>query len=97
MTHKESHPLAGQTVVLNNNVAKDITQGLVKPGKVYRIEDWVDRVYGYSWMDAGGNFAAMHYAVRSAQGLPLDDEVVYGKIGGFGHIVHVSELGDVQL
>ena len=95
--HKESHPFAGQTVVLNDNVAKDVTQGLVRPGEVYRVEDWWDRVSGGSWMDATGNFAAMHYAVRSSQGLPLDDEVVYGKIGHFGHIVHVSELGSVQL
>lgn len=93
--HKESHSLAGQRVVLNSNVAKDITQGLVRPGEVFRVEDWADRVYGHSWMDARGNFAAIHYAVRFAQGLPLDDEVVYGKIGNFGHIVHVSELGDV--
>jgi hypothetical protein len=27
------------------------------------------------------------------KGLPFDDEVVYGKLGGFGHLVHVSELG----
>jgi hypothetical protein len=94
--HKEGHPLAGRKVVLNSNVAKDVVQGLVKPGEVYRIEDWADRVYGRSWMDAEGNFAALHYAMRSAQGLPLDDEVVYGHIGALGHIVHVSELGDVS-
>jgi hypothetical protein len=46
-------------------------------------------------MLSDGNWAAMHYALRSAlvePMLPIDDEVVYGKIGAFGHIVHVSEL-----
>lgn len=93
--HRESHPLAGQSVVLNDNVARDVMQGLVKPGKIYQLEDWWDRISGNSWMNAGGNFAAMHYAARSAFELPMDDEVVYGHIGNLGHIVHISELGDV--
>ena len=25
----------------------------------------------------------------------MDDEVVYGKVGAFGKLVHVSELGEV--
>ena len=28
-------------------------------------------------------------------GLPVDDEVVYGKVGPFGHLLHVSELGEI--
>jgi hypothetical protein len=64
-------------------------------GSEYRVEDWWDRVYGSSWMDAQGNPAALVYALRSASqsyGVPLDDEVLYGKIGPFGHLVHVSEI-----
>lgn len=77
--HTESHPLAGKTV-----------KAL---GEEYRLEDWWDVLTGGSWMNADGNPAAMNYAVRSAvAGLPLDDEVVYGKVGAFGHLVHVSEL-----
>jgi len=47
-------------------------------------------------MDANGNPAALMFAIRSARAdLPTDDEVVYGKIGNFGHIIHTSELGEV--
>jgi len=47
-------------------------------------------------MDANGNPAALIYAIRSGfDGLPTDDEVVYGKIGSFGHLIHESELGEV--
>jgi hypothetical protein len=93
MTHNDPHPLAGQAVKLNAT-AVDPVQKLVLPGAVYQLEDWWDRVAGQSWMVANGNPAAMHYAVRSAfnAGIPTDDEVVYGKIGGLGHLVHVSEL-----
>ena len=29
-----------------------------------------------------------------AYNIPIDDEVLYGKIGAFGHLVHVSEIMD---
>jgi hypothetical protein len=63
-------------------------------GSEFRVEDWWDRVAGRSWQVATGNPAALEYGMRSGlTGLPLDDEVVYGKNeGGFGHLVHVSEL-----
>lgn len=57
------------------------------------VEDWWDHLTGRSWMDASGNPAAMVYGIRSGfAGLPTDDEVVYGKVGPFGHLVHTSEL-----
>ena len=46
--------------------------------------------------DARGNPACLDYAVRSSSledGLPTDDEVLYGKIGGYGKLVHISEVG----
>jgi hypothetical protein len=42
-------------------------------------------------MTADGNPAALNYAARGV-GLPIDDEVVYGKIGAFGHLVHTKEI-----
>lgn len=93
--HPEPHPLAGKTVTLNEN-AKDPARGIVVPGAQFCIEDWVDRINGdgRSWMFTS-NFATMHYGARSGlTRLPLDDEVVYGKVDALGHIVHVSELGD---
>ncbi|PQM51799.1 hypothetical protein C5U48_12790 [Mycolicibacter virginiensis] len=59
----------------------------------YHVEDWWDRLAGGSWMFADGNPAAMAYAVRSAfKGLPIDNEVLYGKVGALGYLVHVSEI-----
>lgn len=93
MKHSESHPLAGKTVKINGSV--DPVQQAVVDGAEFRVEDWWDRLGSGSWMFANGNPAALHYAMRSMKnGLPLDDEVVYGKIGSFGHIVHVSELSE---
>ena len=90
--HASAHPLAGKTVKLN---LKKGGEELAEGGDTYRIEDWWDRVAGKSWMDANGNPVAMNYGIRSGlSGLPIDNEVVYGKIGPFGHLIHVSELGD---
>lgn len=89
--HAEPHPLAGQIITLSDHTAPD--GRLVKPVAEYVVEDWWDRVAGMSWMDANGNPAAVLYAMRAGfGGLPTDDEVVYGHIGGYGNLVHVSEL-----
>lgn len=94
--HSESHPLAGKTVVLESK--GDPTREIVVPGATYHIEDWWDSEYigGGSWMNAVGNPACLQYALRGGLvNLPIDNEVVYGKIDDFGHLVHVSELGEV--
>ena len=86
MKHDQQHPHAGQTV--------KITSGKFA-GQEYWIEDWWDRINGVSWMNSDGNPACMFYGIRSAaDDLPFDDEVVYGKIGINGHLVHVSELAE---
>jgi hypothetical protein len=83
--HDEPFEGAGQTLKLN---AEGIDADEI------HVEDYWDRVAGKSWMFCDGNPAALKFAVRSAMsGLPTDDEVVYGKVAGLGHIVHVSELG----
>lgn len=90
--HSSPHPQAGQTVTIKDGVT-DPAQGAVIGGAEYRIEDWRDRVGGGSWGEANGNPACLHYAMRIAgNGVPPDDEVVYGKIGAFGHLVHASEI-----
>lgn len=61
----------------------------------FLVEDWWDRVIGKSWMDCKGNPACLVYAMRTGMSdrpVPTDDEVLYGKIGLFGHLFHVSEL-----
>lgn len=91
--HSQSHPAAGQTLKIRSGVVDPI-QNLVLPGQEYHVEDYWDVVSGgRSWMNTSGNPAVMQYAIRSAlNDLPLDDEVLYGKIGALGHIVHISEL-----
>ena len=62
-------------------IEADYTEGL-----------WHELTKG-SWMDAKGNPACLMYAIRSgAAGLPTDNKVHYVHIGGFGHLVHESEI-----
>lgn len=86
--HNERSPHAGQTVTVKADLHME-GEGLHD----FVVEDWWDRLTGGSWMFADGNPAAMVYGARSGiYGLPLDDEVLYGKVGPFGHLVHVSEI-----
>ena len=91
MIHKEQSELAGKTVKIKSEVkhfqVKDFG------GAEFEVEDWWDRVSGGSWMNATGNPAAMIYGMRSGlQDLPIDDEVLYGKIGILGHLIHINEI-----
>jgi len=44
-------------------------------------------------MVCDGNPACLEYAMRSAaERDPLNDEVVYGKIGGLGKLMHIRHL-----
>jgi len=80
--HKVAHPLAGLNVM--------VLSGRFR-GQRYRIEDWWDRIAGTSWKFSDGNPACISYAM-SGEGDPIDDEVVYGKIDGLGHLIHVRHL-----
>lgn len=85
MMHTEPHILAGKVATL-------ATKGpWGEAGAVYRVEDWWDRINGKSLQDSPGNPAVLTYMARTTKPLN-DDDVVYGKVGPYGHIVHVSEL-----
>lgn len=93
MGHATKHPMAGKTVRIKPGITHPQVPGF--GGAEFCLEDWWDRVAGKSWMICQGNPACLIYAVRtgmSADPTPIDDEVVYGKVGRFGHLVHVSEL-----
>ena len=84
MIHQEPSPLAGQTVAIISGHFE---------GMEYVVEDWWDRVAGKSWMWSDGNPAAMFYGIRSAKDeLPTDNQVLYGKIGASGYLLHISEV-----
>lgn len=88
MKHGESSTLAGKDVQIKES-ANELG------GSKIKIEDWWDIVGGISWMNANGNPACMNYAMRtgfSSIHIPIDDEVLYGKINGLGYLVHISEL-----
>ena len=92
MIHNKPSELAGQTVTIVDNATHPQFE---IAGVEYRVEDWWDRVYGKGWGESEGNPAALIYAMRSAfQPTPLsfDNEVLYGKIGGLGVLVHISEI-----
>lgn len=94
VTHSDPHPQAGEIVVLNARA--DDRAGHVMPGEKFAVEDWADRLWGKSWMNMTDNRTALLYAIRSAYGrMPIDNEVVYGKIGNSGHLVHQSELEEL--
>lgn len=94
MIHAEASPLAGTTVRIREGV-KDPVQGAVVGGAEYRVEDWWDRVGSQPWGMAQDNPACLHYAMRIISqdpAIPVDGDVLYGKIGYFGHLVHISEV-----
>ena len=93
MLHTEQSPLAGKEVKIKENIKHFQVPNF--GGSLLRVEDWWDRVSGQSWGSCQANPACLVYATRtgfSETPVPFDDEVVYGKIGSFGHLVHISEL-----
>jgi hypothetical protein len=88
--HTQPHPLAGKTVI----VAAGAFTGLE-----YRLEDWWDHLTGKTWLQSAsaGNPAALEYVGRAGvENVPPDYEVVYGKIGAYGKLIHVSQLGEAK-
>lgn len=84
--HPEKNVLAGKTVKLKHFVVG-------YSNKDFTVADWWDRLAGRSWQVCDNSPECIHYAVRSHKaGLPIDDEVLYGKIGTLGYLFHVSEI-----
>ena len=84
MRHQEAHPGAGKAVRIASGPYKDFTLD---------IEDWWDRIAGKSWMDCVDDPTCHAYAEERAMAkAPMDDEVVYGKIGLSGGLFHASWL-----
>lgn len=96
MIHDTEHPLAGQTVNLCATTSAPRGPGDDGSSARFRLEDWWDRVSprNQTWADlASSNWACRNYAERRlTEDLPADDEVVYGKIGSLGYLVHVNEI-----
>lgn len=79
-----------ETVKVNADLK---TNPPIPAGSEVEVEGYWDVVTGKSWMWSNGNPAALIYAMRSTTAnLPVDDNVVYAKHSGLGHIIHISEL-----
>lgn len=88
-------PYAGMTVKIKDHVGADPMTGSALAGQDFTIEDWWVNVDGHSWMYSDGNPAALNYSFRIGMAqyfVPLDNDVLYGKIGGMGFLFHISEL-----
>lgn len=93
MAHAEQHELAGQEIKVQFKGGHNQIPGSENGPVDFVVEDWQDRVMGQSWMYMDGNPAALVYAIRAGvNSLPFDNEVIYGKVGGLGHMVHESEI-----
>ncbi len=89
---RERSPLAGKTVSIRPEMHE-------LGGQRIDIEDWWQNVAGKSWQICSGNPACINYAVRtglSDVSIPTDNEVLYGKIDGLGHLVHISEIDPAE-
>lgn len=88
MLHDKSHELAGKTVRL-----ADHAPGF--GGALFHVEDYWDKLTGRPWHDSPGNMACIDYAFRLGQSnrpLPPDNEILYGKVNGYGKLFHVSDI-----
>lgn len=98
MAHTDPHPLAGETVKIKLQTNHPRLGDAGAEHSDFEVEDWWDSLTGSSWRSPvmANNFACAIYKVRimfdHKERVPVDDEVVYGKIRGMGHLVHVSEL-----
>lgn len=88
---REKSPYAGMTVKTKPDVGSDMRPTLGNCEFV--IEDWWQNVAGVSWIDSGNDYRVRKYALRiGGTKVPVDDEVLYGKIGPSEYLFHVSEL-----
>jgi hypothetical protein len=84
VSKREPSEYAGKTVKIRADAPE-------LGGREYRVEDWWINVSGQSWATSQAP-AAFAYALRTVGDGRLDDEVLYGKVGHFGHLVHISEI-----
>ena len=91
----EKYKYAGQKLTVKKGAGIS-SMGELLDGKEFIAEDYWINVAGKSWKYyVGGNPAVMEYLFRGLFKkipLPMDDDVVYGKIGDYGHLFHISEL-----
>lgn len=94
---RERFKHAGETMRIND-AAMTLPTGQVLSGRSIVIEDYWQNISGQSWINSDANPTVLMYAMRTGLqgGIPIDNEVVYGKVAGLGVLVHVSELEEIK-
>lgn len=87
VTIREQSPHKGKTLKIKSGVPNI-------GGLDFEVEDWWENVSGKSWQVHEGNPASLMYAMRVAQqNLPLDNDVLYGRIDDTSKgLMHLCEL-----
>lgn len=90
MSHEYKNELSGKTVQVK---FKHPHPQLNTRTAEFVVEDWWDRISDTGWQETYGSPVVVIYAERRKfDDLPLDEEVIYGKVGYFGYLVHASEI-----
>jgi len=96
--YKRTHGFAKRELKSSSlaNKKLKIVKGYLK-GNTIVIEDWWKKVTGENWMDSAfHNPAAYNYCLNHQSEYSNHNEsvnwVLYGKIGGLGYLVNISEL-----
>lgn len=90
----EKYKYAGKTMKVAQGAGRAFN-GELLDGREFIVEDYWINIVGKTWRYVEGNPAVVEYICRAMKKKtppPMDDDVVYGKIGPYGHLFHVSEL-----
>ena len=90
--HYLPSPFAGITVHIKKSIVDPDVAGF--GGSKFQVIDWWDRVDGKSWMICHDNPECTAYNMRigTSKNVPIDDEVLYGRVGVSTHLVHMREI-----
>lgn len=86
-------PYSGQRFVVKRNVGYD-NHGFNLGGAIFEVEGWCKNIFGDDWRNSD-LFPIKVYLDRINDfnpSVPDDGQAVYGKIGMFGYIFHITEL-----
>ena len=90
----ERYKYAGKKLIIAQGAGRAFN-GEILDGKEFIAEDYWMNVSGKSWKCIEGNPAVVEYICRAMANKtppPMDDYVIYGKVGLYGHLFHENEL-----
>jgi len=92
--HDRPSELKGKTVKIKKEVFEPNTDFFISENFV--VEDWYDRVRKKDWKREAKfstDCECLLYASRAeSTNLPDDEQILYGKVGEWKHMMHISEI-----